>query len=117
MTDVATNPAFIIFVAVSPLLIALVKQQGFSRQVNAMIAFACYVIIGIAGALFSGTALTMENAVGLVAIATVVGSAAYTLLWSNIGVNTVTPVVPQPLSIDQTITNATSIVKSPATGW
>src|SRR5450756_596366 len=113
-----TNPGFILFAAIAPLLIALIKQQAFSTQVNALIALACYVVVGILGAVTSGQALTLENAVGLIAVATVVGSAAYNLVWDNLG--KVTTVVGglegTTPSLDKRITNATSIFKpSPAT--
>jgi hypothetical protein len=105
--DPFSNPAYIIFAAVSPLLIALVKQSGLSSQVNALIAFACYVVVGILGMLLSGEALTIENAVPLIAIATVVGSAAYGLIWSNLGAGDA-----GTMSIDDRLTAATSFIKA-----
>jgi O-antigen/teichoic acid export membrane protein len=104
--DPTQNTAFVIFAALSPLLIALVKQSGWSRQANAMVAFACYIVIGIAGAIVSGEPLTIENAVNLVTVATVVGTAAYNLIWDNIGAQTDT----DP-SLDERLTAATSIVR------
>ena len=100
--DPFSNTAFIVFAAISPLLIAFIKQSGWSIQVNALIAFACYVIVGVAGMLLSGEELTIENAVQLIAVATVVGSAAYGLIWSNIGGET---------SVDERLTDVTSLVK------
>ena len=100
------NPAFIIFAAISPLLIAFVKQSGLSRQINALIALGCYIVVGILGALLSGTPLILENAVALIATATVVGSAAYNLVWSNIGTTT-----EDDLSLDDRLTMATSFIK------
>jgi hypothetical protein len=100
--DPFTNPAFIIFTGVSPLLIALVKQSGLPSQANAIIALACYIVIGILGVLLSGEPLTIENAVQLITTATVVGSAAYGLIWSNLGGD---------ISIDERLTAATSFVK------
>jgi len=100
--DPFSNPAFLLFSFFSPLLISLLKQAGFSVQVNALIAQVTYIAIGIAAVLVSGEALTMENAVQLSLIATVVGGAAYNLIWSNIG---------GEVSIDDRLTRATSIVK------
>jgi hypothetical protein len=100
--DPLTNTAFIIFSGISPLLISFVKQSGLSTQANALIAFACYIVVGILGALLSGEALIIENIVPLITIATVVGSAAYGLIWSNIGGS---------VSVDDRITEATSFVK------
>jgi hypothetical protein len=106
MMDPTQNAAFVIFAALSPLLIAFVKQSGFSAQANALIAFGAYVVVGIAGALFSGLPLTIENAVTLVTTATIVGSAAYNLIWSNIGA-----AADGSGSLDERLTTATSLVK------
>lgn len=114
--DPLTNPAFVLFAAVAPLLIAFVKQSGLSRQVNALIALGCYVVVGILGAVLSGTALTLENAVALIAVATVVGSAAYNLVWNVIGTTSepapggATVVVGQ--SLDAKLTAATSLIRA-----
>ena len=104
--DVSVNPAFIIFAAISPLLIAFIKQKGLPRQANAMIALAAYVVIGILGAVLSGEPLELENAVNLIAVATVVGSAAYGIVWSNLGASD-----EGDTSIDQRLTAATSFIK------
>jgi predicted exporter len=100
------NPAFVLFAAVSPLLIAFIKQAGFSRQINALIALACYIVIGAAGAVLSGEPLTIENAVPLIAVATVVGGAAYNLVWNNLLAND-----EGEGSLDARITLATSFVR------
>ena len=104
--DPTTNAAFIIFASLSPLLIALVKQKGFSRQVNAVIAFACYVVVGVVGAVLSGEELSFENAVSLIAVATVVGSAAYNLFWNNLGASD-----ESGTSVDSRLTAATSLYR------
>lgn len=104
--DPTINPAFVIFAAVSPLLIAFVKQAGLSRQVNAVIALVCYIVIGILGVLLSGEPLVLENAVSLIATATVVGSAAYGLIWNNIGASD-----DGSPSLDERLTAATSVIK------
>jgi len=104
--DPSANTAFIIFSAIAPLLIAFVKQSGWSRQVNAIVALVCYILVGVAGVLLSGQELTVENAVELIATATVVGSAAYKLVWDNLGASTDT----DP-SLDERLTAATSFVK------
>lgn len=104
--DPTTNTAFVIFAAISPLLIAFIKQSGFSRQINALIALGCYIIIGVVGVLVSGEPLTIENAVNLIATATVVGSAAYGLIWNNIGATT-----DDSPSLDDRLTEATSVIQ------
>lgn len=104
--DATSNSAFIIFASISPLLISFVKQSGFSRQVNSIIALLCYAVVGIAGVLVSGQELTLENAVNLIATATVVGSASYALFWNNLGASE-----DGDLSVEERLTAATSIVK------
>lgn len=105
--DPTQNAAFMLFAAVSPLLISFIKQSGFSRQVNALIALACYIVIGIAGVLVSGQALVLENAVDLIATATVIGSAAYALVWNNLGAGN-----DVDASFEERLTSATSFIKA-----
>ena len=111
--DPLTNPGYLLFAAVAPLLIALVKQQGFSTQVNALIALACYVVVGAIGAVTSGTPLTLANAVELISVATVVGTAAYNLVWSNIGVTEamVNNQLVTTMSVEKRLVRATSFKK------
>lgn len=104
--DPSLNPAFVLFAAVSPLLIAFIKQSGLSRQVNALIALVCYIVIGVAGAVVSGQELTVENATVLITTATVVGSAAYNLIWSNLMAGD-----DGGGSLDDRLTNATSFIR------
>lgn len=103
--DPFANPAYILFAAIAPLLIAFVKQKGFSKQVNALIALACYFVIGLLGVVLSGEPLTLENAVNLIAIVTVIGTAAYNLIWTNIGSSDL-----YQNGLDQRLTAKTSIV-------
>ena len=104
--DPLINPAFLLFAAVAPLLISLIKQSGLSTQVNALIALACYVVVGVGAVLVSGEALTLENASALITIATVVGTAAYNLIWNNLGVTD-----SQDQSLEDRLTAATSFIK------
>lgn len=104
--DGTTNTAFVIFAAISPLLIAFIKQSGFSRQVNALIALVCYIVVGVVGVVLSGEPLTIDNAVNLIAVATVVGSAAYKLVWNNIGASD-----DESPSLEERLVEATSVVK------
>lgn len=100
--DPLTNPAFLIFSALAPMLIALVKQTGLPRQANALIAFASYIVVGIAGAFMSGEEFTAENAVTFIAVATTVGTVAYNLVWTNLGSDE---------SVEARLNDVTSIVK------
>lgn len=107
MTDPTANAAFIIFSSVSPFLIAFVKQAGWSRQINAFVALLCYIVIGVLGTVVSGEPLVIENAVALIATATVIGSAAYNLFWNNLMVSE-----SGDPSLDARITAATSLIKA-----
>ena len=111
-----TNPAFIIFTLISPMLIAVLKQQGFSKQINALIALVGYIVVGAIGALTSGVPLTLDGAVAFITVAVTRGTAAYSLIWTNLGVDTVAAslpagAVPPTPSIEARLTAATSIVK------
>jgi hypothetical protein len=97
---------YLLFLFFLPPLIAIVKQAGFSTQVNALIAQLVYVVVGIAAAALSGLDVTMENAIPLIATATVVGQAAYKVIWDNLGKNN-----EADPSVDEQITAATSVVK------
>lgn len=107
--DIQLNLAFVIFAALSPGLIALVKQSAFSPQINALIALLCYFVVGIVGAAVSGLPLTLEGAPALISMATLIGSAVYNLVWSKIGTGDAGNLP----SLDNRITAATSIAKAP----
>jgi hypothetical protein len=89
--DPLTNPAFLLFAFFSPLLISLLKQAGLSPQVNALIAQVAYIVIGVAAVVVSGTPIT---------------SAAYNLVWSNLGVATA-----GQASLEERLVVATSLKK------
>lgn len=97
---------YIAFLFLSPPLIALIKQAGFTSSVNAIIAQLAYIVIGIAAAIWSGIPVNVENALPLIATATVVGRAAYSMIWSQIGGDG-----EGNGSVDDSITATTSIVK------
>jgi len=106
--DPLTNPAFLIFSALAPMLIALVKQSGLPTQANALIALAAYIVVGIAGAFMSGEEFTAENAVTFIAVATTVGTVAYNLLWKNLG--------PDDDPLEERLNAATSVIKTSSDG-
>jgi hypothetical protein len=112
--DPTINPAYVAFAAIAPLLIALIKQEGFSTQVNAIIATLCYAIVGVAGALVTGATADPQHLVAFITTAAVVGTAAYNLIWSNIGVTPTTQQGPdgKPLSIEKRIVRATSLIRA-----
>jgi len=86
-TDPLTNPAYVIFAALIPILVALFKQQGLSPTYNSLIAVIIYIVVGVIGALVSGYAFTLENVVAMIMVGAAVGNAAYTLFWSQIAGN------------------------------
>lgn len=83
--DPLTNPAIVLLSAVLPLLIAVIKQTNWSPQVNAMIAFAAYIIVGVIGTFIAGVTLTPETALEFIASVSLIGTVAYNLVWSNLG--------------------------------
>lgn len=103
--DPAVNPVFIAFVALSPLLIALVKQSGLSTSWNAVIAMAGYLLVGIAGAAYYGIPLTVDALVPFIATVVVIGTAAYNLLWRNLGADSAGG------SLDHRIEAVTSLIR------
>jgi hypothetical protein len=110
--EAMTNPAFLLFTFLAPVLIALVKQAGWSPQANALVALACYVVVGALGAVMSGEPITLANTAALVATAGVVGTAAYQVVWSNLG----TGADGTKPSLDERLTDATSVVKGDQSG-
>lgn len=109
--DPLTNPAYLVFAAIAPMLISLVKQSGLPTQANAIIAVIGYIVVGVAGAFMSGEELTAENLVTFIAVATVVGTAAYNLLWANLGKQT-----PEDIGVEARLNAATSFIKPSSDG-
>jgi hypothetical protein len=94
---------------VLPPLIAVLKQTGWSPQVNALIALLVYAVVGVAAAFIElGTPvmddpLQMINFIAKVGIS---GTFAYKLFWSNLGKTT-----ENAPSVEERITEMTSVVK------
>lgn len=104
------NSVYLLFLFFCPVLVALVKQSGFSTQVNSLIALVVYVAVGVGAALVSDIPMTKENLGPLAVQAALVGTIAYQLFWSKLG--TGSDANPGP-SLDHRITNVTSLVKAP----
>lgn len=102
--DPAQGAAFLLVALLMPIIVALVKQSGFSSRTNALIAIAVYAAFAVVGALVSGIPITYQNMTPLIVIAALVGRAAYSMFWSQVGGEGST-------SIDQKITDKTSLVK------
>ena len=104
--DPAQGAAFLIAALILPVVIALVKQAGFSSQVNSLIALACYAVFAVVGVLVSNIPLTAENLIPLTIAAALAGRLAYSMVWSQIGSD-----ADGNGSIDERITTKTSLVK------
>jgi len=102
--DPTQTVAFIFFsTVVAPILIAVLKQTGWSSQVNSLIALAVYAVVGVAAAATAGLPLTLENVVPLITIGTISGRTAYSLFWTNFGeerLNAVTSIFKAPAPVE-----------------
>ncbi len=68
-----------------PLLVSVLKRDGFSQTANALIAVAVYAVVGVLSVLVSGQALTLDNVEPAIAIFVTGGTIAYQLFWKNWG--------------------------------
>lgn len=105
VADPISNPALLVFAAFMPVFISFVKQSGWSRSANSIVALAVYIGVGVLGVALSGQAITIDNIVPLATTLAVVGSVAYGIFWNQLGSG------PDTVSIDTRLTDATSIVK------
>ena len=82
------------------------KQAGFTKQQNALVALGCYIAFGVIGVIFSGIEMTAQNLVPIIIVMTLTGRAAYSMFWSLIGGD-----AEGNGSIDDRLTQATSVIK------
>lgn len=68
-----------------PLLVAVLKQYGWSAQANSLVACGVYLVSGVVALLISGQPLTLDNAAVDVGIVMGTGTIAYELFWQNFG--------------------------------
>lgn len=68
-----------------PLLVSILKRDGFSNTVNATIALVVYVVVGVLSVLVSGQSFTIDNIAPAVTIFVAGGTLAYQLFWKNWG--------------------------------
>jgi predicted membrane channel-forming protein YqfA (hemolysin III family) len=68
-----------------PLLVSVIKRDGFPQTVNAIIAMVVYVVVGVLSVLVSGQAFTLDNLTPAIAIFVTGGTVVYTLFWKNWG--------------------------------
>ncbi len=97
--DTTTATGIIAFFA--PLVVSLVKQEGWPSSVNGFIAIAAYAIFGVLAVVTSGQSFDLNNIVPSVGIFVAVGTAAYQAYWSN-------------TTLESSLTAATSLVKAPS---
>jgi len=104
--DPQQGAAFLLIALILPVVIALVKQSGFSTQVNSIIALIVYAAFAAVGILVSGIELKYENLVPLAIAAALAGRLAYGMFWSKIGAS------PDGTNgLDARITAKTSVIK------
>jgi hypothetical protein len=68
-----------------PLLVSVLKRDHFDNAVNALIAAAVYIVVGVLSVLVSGQAFTLDNITPAIAIFVGEGTIAYQLFWKNWG--------------------------------
>ena len=68
-----------------PLLVSVLKRDGFSSTVNALIAVVVYVVVGVLSVLVSGQPLDVNNVAPAITIFVAGGTIAYQLFWKNWG--------------------------------
>jgi len=105
VTSLGLWPVIAFFI---PVLVSLVKQAGFSQQMNAIIALIVYIVTGVVYVVITAgpAGFTAESIIASVTVATLVGTASYNLFWSNLGVH-----AEGDASLDDKITLATSFVR------
>jgi hypothetical protein len=88
-----------------PIIVSVLKQSGFDRRWNAWIAIAVYVVWTGASLMLGLRAtdgpVTPESFISAFVAAATTGFVSYQLIWRNLG--------------EQTLENATSVVKGPET--
>ena len=68
-----------------PLLVAVIKREGWPNTVNALIAIVVYAVAGALAVLVQGQSFDLGNIIPSVAIFTGTGTIAYQLFWKNWG--------------------------------
>lgn len=108
MDDITSLGIWPIIAFFVPVLVSLVKQARFSTQVNAFIALVVYIVAGIAYVVVTAgpEGFTVDSIIASVTVATVVGTAAYNLFWSNLGVSE-----EGDTSVEERLMTATSLLK------
>lgn len=108
MTDVTQLGLWPVIAFFIPLIVSIVKQAGFTKQVNATIALLIYVVTGIVYVVVTAgpEGYTVDSIIASITTATLVGTAAYNLFWSNLGVSQ-----DGDLSLENRLTMATSFIK------
>jgi hypothetical protein len=108
MDDVTQIGIWPIIAFCLPLLVSLVKQARLSTQANSVIALLVYIASGIAYVIVTAgpDGFTVEEIISSVTVATVVGTAAYNLFWSNLGKES-----DDSVGVEERLTIATSFLR------
>ena len=79
------DPTLALLGLVMPPIVALIKQSGFSKQVNSIIALVVYAAATLLYMNFHGIPIDLNSFATNATVLTVVGLTAYKMFWSAIG--------------------------------
>ena len=110
------DPALVFLGLILPVVVAFCKQAGFSQQINSIIALLVYIAAAVIYMAYNHIDFTLESVTTNATVLTITGLTAYKMFWDAIGKTKPSdPNAPVPVnegtSIDQKITEATSVVK------
>lgn len=114
MDPVTVDPALAFLGIFMPAVVAFVKQSGFSKQVNSVIALAVYLLATVLYMNFRGLPLTLDSFSANAAVLTTIGLTAYKMFWDAVGPSggdTSTQGAGGRGSLDAIITDSTSLSK------
>lgn len=100
VTGLELDPALVLLGLFMPPIVAIIKQSGFTNQVNSAIALIVYLVATVLWLWVRGEPITFASYTANAATLTVVGLTAYKMFWNGLG-------------IDPPLTVATSIKKTP----
>ena len=97
-TGLELDPALVLLGLFMPPIVAIIKQSGFSQQINSAVALVVYLVATILWLWVRGEPISFASYTANAATLTVVGLTAYKMFWSGLG-------------IDPVITEKTSVVR------
>ena len=99
-TGLELDPVLVLLGLFMPPIVAVIKQSGFSQQVNSLIALVVYLVATILWLWIRNEPITFASYTANATTLTVVGLTAYKMFWGGLG-------------IDPPLTEATSVKKAP----